>query len=139
MPRWRKARMGKMRPGDTAEAVFAVPDLGDLDNLGVAVLALLVVVVVAIVVIPLLLFGIELILLGLLVAAGIAGRTLLGRPWIVQATPLTTEAEAKELGWRVVGWRRSTRLIDEVAASLGAGLDPSPTEASEMLPPADRK
>ncbi len=126
--------MGKIRPGDAADAVFTVPDFGGLDDLGVAVLALLAVVVVAIVVIPLLLFGIELILLGLLVAAGIAGRTLLGRPWIVQATPLNAEAE--ELSWRVVGWRRSNRLIEEVVASLSAGLDPSPAEAPELTPKA---
>lgn len=134
MPRWRKARMGKIRPGDAAEAVFTVPDLGGLDDLGVAVLVLLAVVVVALVVIPLLLFGIELILLGLLAAAGIAGRTLLGRPWIVQATPEDDSAHA--LTWRVVGWRRSSHLIAEVATSLGAGLDPSPAEASELIPTA---
>jgi hypothetical protein len=104
---------------------------GDLDDLGVAVLAFLAVVVVAIVVIPLLLFGIELILLGLLMATGILGRTLLGRPWIVYATPPAEEAEG--LSWRVVGWRRSNRLINEVAVSLGAGLDPSPAEASELV------
>jgi hypothetical protein len=51
--------MGKIRPGEAADAVFfTVPDFGGLDDLGVAVLALLAVVVVAIVVIPLLLFGI---------------------------------------------------------------------------------
>ncbi len=132
MPRWRKVRMGKMHPSDAAEAVFTVPDVGGLDDIGVAVLALLAVVVLAIVVIPLLLFGIELVLLGLLVAAGVLGRTLLGRPWIVQATPLAIEAEA--LSWRVAGWRRSARVIDEVIASLGAGLDPSPTEASVPTP-----
>jgi predicted membrane metal-binding protein len=131
MPRWRKARMGEIRPGDAADAVFTVPDFGGLDELGVAVLALLAVMVVAIVVIPLLLFGIELILLGLLVATSIAGRTLLGRPWIVRATLLAGEAEG--LTWRVVGWRRSNRLIDEVAASLAAGLDPSPAEESELI------
>jgi hypothetical protein len=131
MPRWRKARRGKIRPGDTAEAVFTVPDLGGLDDLGVAVLVLLAVVVVAIVVIPLLLFGIELILLGLLVATGIAGRTLLGRPWVVQAIPEDDSAHA--LTWRVVGWRRSFRLLAEVTASLESGLDPGPAEATELL------
>jgi len=125
MPRWRKVRMGKPDAGDAAEAVvLTVPDL---DDLGAAALVLLAVVVVAIVVIPLLLFGIELILLGLLIAAGIVGRTLLGRPWIVRATPIGPELE--ELSWRVVGWRRSNRVIEEIAASLSAGLDPSPTEA----------
>jgi hypothetical protein len=122
--------LGKVRPGDAAEAVFTVPDFGGLDDLGVAALALLAVVVVAFVVIPLLLFGIELILFGLLVAAGIAGRTLLGRPWIVHATPLTDQAEG--LTWRVVGWRRSTRLIEEVVTSLRAGLDPAPAESSSF-------
>lgn len=130
MPRWRKARMGKAHAGEAAEAIFTVPDLGGLDDLGATVLVLLAAVVVAIVVIPLLLFGIELIALGLLVAAGIVGRTLLGRPWIVRATPRDPEAE--ELNWRVVGWRRSSRLIEEVAASLSAGLDPSPAEALEL-------
>ncbi|MFZ1153423.1 MAG: hypothetical protein WAN93_00815 [Solirubrobacteraceae bacterium] len=133
MPRWRKARMVEARPGEAAEAVLTVPDAGGLDDIGVAVLALLAVVVVVIVVIPLLLFGIELILLGLIVAAGVVGRTLLGRPWIVQATLLSTEAE--ELSWRVAGWRRSAHVIDEVTASLGAGLDPSPAEASAPMPP----
>ncbi|MGH2879287.1 MAG: hypothetical protein ACRDK4_06770 [Solirubrobacteraceae bacterium] len=120
--------MGKVRPGDAADAFFSVPDPGGADDLGVAVLVVLAAVVVAIVVIPLLLFGIELILLGLLVAVGIVGRTLLGRPWIIHATPLT---DGTQLSWRVVGWRRSTRLIDEVASSLGAGLDPSPIEAQK--------
>ncbi len=121
--------MGTPDAGDAAEAVvLTVPDL---DDLGAAALVLLAVVVVAIVVIPLLLFGIELILLGLLIAAGIVGRTLLGRPWIVRATPLGPELE--ELSWRVVGWRRSNRVIEKVAASLSAGLDPSPTEAAEPI------
>jgi len=86
---------------------------------------------VAVVVIPLLLFGIELILLGLLIAAGIVGRTLLGRPWIVRAAPLGSRVE--ELSWRVVGWRRSNRVIEEIVASLSAGHDPSPAEAAEPI------
>lgn len=126
--------MVKAGPSDAAEAVFTIP-IPDLDDLGVAVLALLAVVVVAVVVIPLLLFGIELILLGLLVGAGIVGRTLLGRPWIVQATPLAEVHQDQALSWRVIGWRRSNRLVEEVVASLSAGLDPAPAEA---LWPVDR-
>ncbi len=129
MPRWRKARAGKIPPGEAAEAIFTIPDLGGLDDIGAAVLVLLAVVAVAVVVIPLLLFGIELIVLGLLIAAGIVGRTLLGRPWIVRATPLGDEAA--ELSWHVAGWRRSNLVIEEVAASLSAGLNPSPAGATE--------
>jgi hypothetical protein len=130
MPRWRKARMGKVRAGDTAE-VLSIPDFGGLDDIGMAILIIAAVVVVVIIVIPLLLFGIELIALGLVVAAGIVGRTLLGRPWIVQAIPEDDSAYA--LTWRVVGWRRSSRLIAEVTASLESGLDPGPAEATELL------
>jgi len=122
--------MGKTKGRDVAEAVWWAPDVGGLDELGVALLALLAVMIVAVVVIPLLLFGIELVLLGLLVAIGVIGRTLLGRSWIVCATPL---AQGQELGWRVVGWRRSNRLIDEVTYSLSAGLDPSPAEPAELI------
>lgn len=68
------------------------------------------------------------ILFGLLIV-GIVGRTPLGLPWIVRATRLGPEVGV--LSWRVVGWRRSNRVIEEVAASLGAGLDPSPAEAAE--------
>lgn len=77
----------------------------------------------------LLLFGIELIALALLIAAGSVGRTLLGRPWIVQAVPMADGAEV--LAWKVVGWRRSARLIDEVEGSLRSGLRPSPAEGRE--------
>jgi hypothetical protein len=122
--------MGKPRAGDAAE-VLSIPDFGGIDDLGAAILVLAAMVVIAIVVVPLLLFGVELIVLGLLVAAGILGRTLLGRPWVVQATPANDSTGA--LTWRVVGWRRSGRLIDEVLASLQAGLDPTPAEAAELV------
>lgn len=110
--------------------VFSGPGIGGLDDLGTAIVVVLGLVVVALVVIPLLLFGIELIVLALLIAAGIVGRTLLGRPWVVQAVPMQDGAEA--LTWRVVGWRRSSRLIDEVSGSLGSGLRPSPAEGQEL-------
>jgi hypothetical protein len=130
-------RSGKSRNGDggqidVAEALFSVPDFNNLDDLGAAVLIVLALVVIALVVVPLLLFGIELILLGLLVAIGIVARTLLGRPWVVQAIP--QDEKTGTLTWPVVGWRRSARVIEEVAASLEAGLDPAPAEATKLLP-----
>lgn len=125
--------MGKVRAGDAAEAL-TIPDFGGLDDIGAAILIIVALVVLAIVVVPLLLFGIELIALGLVLAASIVGRTLLGRPWVVQAVPSGDGPEV--LTWRVVGWRRSARLIAEVAASLQAGLDPAPVEAAQLLPTA---
>ena len=69
MPRWRKVHVGKAHPGDVADAL-TIPAPADLDDIGAAILIIAAVIVVAVVVVPLLLFGIELIALGLLVAAG---------------------------------------------------------------------
>lgn len=126
LPHWRKVRFGKRRAGEAAEAVLMLPDVGDFDDIGVAVLVVVAFAVIAIVMVPLLLFGIELIVLGLVVAVGIVGRTLLGRPWVVRAVPVG--GEARVLAWRVCGWRRSARVIEEIVAALDAGRDPVPSE-----------
>lgn len=90
-------------------------------------------VVIAVIVIPLLLFGIELIVAGLVVAAGIVARSMFGRPWIVLATPSANPAGA--LAWEIRGWRRLARLIEEVSTELAAGLTPSPVEDPEQVTP----
>jgi hypothetical protein len=43
----------------------------------------------------------------------------------------STSDAAGAMTWRVVGWRRSARLIDEVASALATGLDPAPAEVVE--------
>lgn len=90
-------------------------------------------VIAAVIVIPLLLFGIELILLGLLIAIGILGRGLLGRPWIVEAR--ASGAAVPAYMWRVSGWRHSALLIDEVATALSAGLSPRPAGPVDAVVP----
>jgi hypothetical protein len=124
-------RFGKPRAGEAAEAALMLPDIGGVDDLGAAVLVVVAVAVIVVVVVPLLLFGIELIVLGLVIAAGIVGRTLLGRPWVVRAVPV--DGDAHVLAWRVSGWRRSARVIEEIAAALDAGRDPVPSEAVERI------
>jgi hypothetical protein len=121
-----------MRIGDAAsEAGWSMPDFGSADDLATGLLIAVGALVLAVVLIPLLLFGIELIIVGLVVAAGILGRGLLGRPWVVQATPV--DGAGEPLAWRVIGWRRSGRLIGEVSAALTNGLDPTPAEAAELI------
>jgi hypothetical protein len=131
LPQWRKVRLGKPREGEAVEAVLTIPDPGGFDDIGAAILVFIALVVVAVVVVPLLLFGVELVILGLVLAASIAGRTLLGRPWVVQASPV--EGFAQVMAWKVSGWRRSARVIDEVATALNTGLDPAPGEAIERM------
>jgi hypothetical protein len=129
--------MGKVDADGVAEAAWwsiTPPDLGDvggLDDFAGAIALIVAAVVIAVVLIPLLLFGIELIIAGLVIAAGILARGLLGRPWVVQAIPVGRASGT--LAWRVAGWRRSGRLIDEVATSLGNGLEPAPAEESELI------
>jgi hypothetical protein len=81
------------------------------------------VVALALVLIPLLLFGVELVIVGCLLAAGILARLLLGRPWLIEAQLIDG---ARILEWQVSGWRRSQRLIEQVASDLEAGREPAP-------------
>jgi hypothetical protein len=120
LPRWRR-----VHAGDAALEALSTPDGDDLaTSLAIAVGAL----VVAVILIPLLLFGAEMIVLGLLIAGGILGRSLLGRPWVVQAV----DEHDRRLSWQVSGWRRSARLIEEVAGALEHGRTPTPSEGSPL-------
>jgi hypothetical protein len=85
------------------------------------------------VVVPLVLFGVELMIVGLVVAGGVVARSALGRPWIVVATPSANPAGA--LAWEVKGWRRSGRLIEEVEAELAAGITPSAAKGGDQAMP----
>jgi hypothetical protein len=118
---------------DAADTATYLPDVAGLGDLEGALAVGAALLVIAVILIPLLLFGIELIVLGLVLAASILGRGLLGRPWVVEATP--TGDPAGILLWRVVGWRRSGRLIDEIAGALRAGIDPPQPEVSLASPP----
>lgn len=134
LPRWRRVRLGE--DGErTLEAVWSIPpvDVGSFESFGALIGGIVVAVVIAVIVIPLLLFGIELIIAGLLLAVGIVARSILGRPWIVLATPSANPASA--LAWEVKGWRRSAQLIEEVSAELAAGLTPSPVKDPEQVTP----
>jgi hypothetical protein len=129
LPRWRSVHLGDA--ASDAAWNIPIPEVGSVDDLATVALIAIGAVVFAVVLIPLLLFGIELIILGLLVAAGILGRAFLGRPWIVRATPASGHDLA--LAWRVTGLKRSARVIDEVAASLANGIPPVPAETAEPL------
>jgi hypothetical protein len=89
-----------------------------VDDLGGAVLALVGIAVAALVILPLLLFGLELVIIGCLLAAGLIGQTLLRRPWTVKADIIDRPGHGAQ--WSVIGWRRSQRLMDEVVAALAA-------------------
>lgn len=94
--------------------------------LGLAATVLLIFVAV-----PILLFGIELIAAGILIAVGILAHLFSGRPWLVVAR--AEEPGARPMAWSVCGWRRSRRVIDDIADALRAGRDPEPLAARALL------
>jgi len=127
LPRLRRLRLDReVEPGlDSGWQFPGDIDLDldlDLDELGAVLVLIVLAVLLALLVVPLLFFGIELIVVGLLVAAGVASRIALGRPWVVTATPKSDDTGA--LIWEVKGWRDSGQLIDKVAAELASGVTP---------------
>ena len=108
-------------------------DLADADNPFAALAVVAVVVVVALLgwllLVPLVLAIIDLTLLVLLTAAGIAARTLLRRPWEIEALA----PDGRRLTWRVAGWRRSRRTMADITARLRQGHVPAD---STDFPPA---
>ena len=93
----------------------------DDTDLAGGLLVLAGVVAVILIAIPLLLFGIELIGAGVLIAAAMWVRLIFSKPWTVEARPLDGSANA--LHWRVKGWKASKKLITRISDDLAAGRD----------------
>jgi len=108
-----------------------VPEFGSVDEAFSGVLCILAAAVVLLLVIPLLVFGIELIIIGLVATVTIFARVLLGRPFVVEA-----RCSDHALAWSVTGLRRSRRVIDDVIEALATGSEPAPTDADAQLPGA---
>jgi hypothetical protein len=135
--RWRRVRQEREGSGRWWEALDAldVLHLADLHPalavVGVVAVVLVAAVVGALFVVPLLLAVVDVLVIAAVLVVGGLVRTLLGRPWEVEAR--TGGPPAEERTWRVRGWRDSDRAVEQVARGLGAGLtDPAP----DIAPPA---
>jgi hypothetical protein len=128
--RWltRRPKLDRPRSGDMAsESLYNLglgwPDLGNLD-LGEGLLLAVAVVALVLILIPVLFFGVELVILGTLLAAGVIARILLRQPWVIEARSTDPLTSGRQLEWRVRGWRKSGKLIAQVALDLSAGREP---------------
>jgi hypothetical protein len=128
-PRPLRRRQNAGASGSLQSLGSSLPDLGGVD-LGQGLLAIAAVLAVVLVLIPVLFFGLELIILGVLLAAGVMARTLLGQPWVIEARSVDPLSSGRRLEWRLRGWRRSQNLIAELAAELAAGHDLSTVRPS---------
>lgn len=114
---WRE--LGPDNVGDTGW-FFDEPG-GILAALAAAAVLLLVLFVAF----PIVAIAVELVVVAVVLLGAVAGRVILRRPWTIYAVSELAEP-IQEHTWRVVGWRRSRRLIDQVAESLERGHEPPP-------------
>lgn len=119
--RWLPFRV-RLRRDDWREA--GPSDLGDLalfDSPGgllAGLVALAAVALLFLVIWPIVAIALELVLVAIILVGAVGGRVILRRPWTVVA-----RSETAERAWNVVGWRRSGRLIDDVADALERGRE----------------
>lgn len=94
------------------DATWAIDSISGLwAGLALAALLLLVVFVL----LPLLGIALELIAFLLLLLVGVAGRVLLGRPWIVEAVSADPE---ERVVYAVKGWGQSDQALRELRDSV---------------------
>ncbi len=85
--------------------------------------------IVVFVLLPSLLFLAHYAAFWLIVGGTIVYRAMTGRPWIVEME----EADGFRVrAWRVVGWRQSKRVIDQVADALLRGVEPVADGAEDV-------
>jgi hypothetical protein len=124
-PLRRPAFLGDGRDGsDCGDSWWAelipYPDLGDMvASIVLAIVVAVLVLVFAVLVWPLLVALVDAVYLLLAALLAVAGRVLLGRPWIVEARRIDGVGEPLE--WRVTGWRRSRLAIGEIRTAIARG------------------
>jgi hypothetical protein len=100
---------------------------GIVAGLAIAIVAVLLLLVVW----PVVAIAVEVVILILLFLAGLAGRLVLRRPWLIVAR--TEGPPRATLAWHVAGWRASGEAVADVARALGAGQRPRPPGATPAL------
>lgn len=136
MPKLRrsyKANRAEVTPGHILDAAPNL-DLGEAfagDSPAAVIAALVLMVVVVFVVLPLLGVALELIGVLVLILAGLFGRVVLGRPWIVLAEKINDPEE--RVAFAVRGWRDSGEALRELRTTLAATGPPESLAVGERL------
>jgi hypothetical protein len=80
------------------------------------------VLIVCFVFLPLLGVALELIAALAVIAFGVLGKVVLGRPWVVEAADLDDAGRSRTFA--IKGWRASGRAVEEIGAAIAAGSPP---------------
>ena len=75
-------------------------------------------------------FFVEVLIIVVALAVTLAAKFLFRRPWFVEAWSVSGPPRR----WAVVGWRRSSQVVDEVARSIEAGVGFNSPDARPVAP-----
>ena len=104
--RWPTRSRKLARPGRSEIAAESLnhiganaPDFGNVD-LGEGLLVAAAVVAFLVILIPVLFFGLELIILGVLLGTAVITHTVLGQPWAIEARSTDPLTPGRQIEWR---------------------------------------
>jgi hypothetical protein len=130
---WRpkKREKKKSEKGGGSGDFFGGMGLDSFDEGFLIFLALIAVVIIVIllvtVVFPVLVLGLEVLIVLVLLIGGVGARLVFRKPWTIRARA----SDGRELSWRAPGFRRSGRVRDDAAAALALGqTEVQPSEAA---------
>lgn len=134
-PRWRGWRQADRKERAWRDWLPDFLDFGLADDaigpvLGIVLAVVVVVVTIALAVlfvVPALLALVDIVILVLGALVGMLARTLLGRPWEIDAE--TGGPPAEHRTWRVRGLAASKRAVNDVVLRLQAGVEAHPIDA----------
>jgi hypothetical protein len=120
--RWsvRRRWLGLRRPPwrGAEDPGFSNLDVGDDPSGILAVIGLILVVMFVVVfALPVVIFGVELVVVLAAAALGLAGRVLLGRPWTLEAR----SQDGRRVTRQAAGWRDSREALATLRADASAG------------------
>jgi hypothetical protein len=128
--RWLPRRK-RFKKADLTDVGPDIPGIDGLDDLGIfgviiaAILAVFLAIFLALLLFNVIAIALELVIVIVVALAGVIGRVVFRRPWIVFAR--TKDAE---LEWPVVGYLNGRRRIREISGQLALGtqLEPAPLD-----------
>lgn len=120
--RWRGGPRDSVNFFDGADIALSADDLSGIGVVGAILAAILIGALFFAFVVPALVFLVDLLLILVLVALGLAAKVLFRRPWTIEARQPGAD-HAYE--WKVVGWQAGNEMIDQVATQLRATGQPS--------------
>jgi hypothetical protein len=127
--RWFPGRRRLWRPRLRDMPDGSIGDLGGGDDLGIfaaifiAILAIIIFVVLAVLLLNVVAIALEILIVAVLLIAGVIGRVVFRKPWVIYA-----KTKDRYVATEVKGWRASRRALDDMAERIrsGAELEPAP-------------